>query len=430
MPDGTYSLDTSPTGLRITRFSYGGQVRFIPQDRTTLRPIPWLCVYEAYLSQKHASHNTVYDAIQSQSLLLAWAKIGGIQLDKLFFKGEVLEPREVNAFGAWLRHRGMTHSKREMGEAISAKAINKALRSASRAFRWFAMQNAVFEGRRSDRAIKLDEYLKHIKELFKDANAKVVKKKEAEDLTEDEITAIEQFMAPENRLKMKPKLHRGQVQRDYLIWRLSIEFGLREGEILALRLDDCPSRYRNHISIVRIEERGENYNDPRTPYAPRPKTLSRELGFILKNSPIPKLITEYTTRHRRRRVLKHGRKIWLPVLDNPAFLILSHQHDKGNPLSLTSMQDVASEIREGTGIDHFHWHIARHAFFNRAYASIMDLKEKDNEIYKERLNDLVYWGGWEDEKSLQLYINRARRERAKVALSFYQNESFEWASLK
>ena len=116
-------------------------------------------------------------------------------------------------------------------------------------------------------------------------------------------------------------------------------------------------------------------------------------------------------------------------MDNPAFLILSHQHDKGHPLSISSLQDIADEIRKGTGIEKFHWHIGRQSFFNRAYAAIYDLKNKHQEMYKDRLRDLIYWGGWEDENSLQLYVNRARKERAKMTLCFYQNESNEWKAL-
>ena len=149
----------------------------------------------------------------------------------------------------------------------------------------------------------------------------------------------------------------------------------------------------------------------------------------MKDSPIPRLITEYTTRHRRKKIEKHGRKVYQPILDNPAFLLLSHNHDKGNPLSLSSLLDIASEIRIGTGIKRFHLHLGRHSFFNRAYSSIVELKESDKEMYKDRLRDLVYWGGWEDENSLQLYINRARSDRAKMTLSFYQNESNEWNAL-
>ena len=420
-------LDTSPLGIRISRIMLEGKVRFVIQDRETLQPLMALSIYEAYLSKKHSSHNTVHTSLQKLSFLVTWARQSNIDIDTILLSGEMIEPRQVNAFGAWLSQRG----KLQSDGSIKPIIINAILGATSRAFRWFADQyNTAFNCRGSEREIHIQVYKEAIKKRFSDQCLKVRKKTSADDLTEEDISKIEQFLKPENRLKKSPGLSEAQALRDYLIWRLVIEFGLREGEILALRLEDCPHQQHNYIKIVRIEERGSDYSDPRGVYAPRPKTLTRELGFILKNSPIKKLINDYITKHRRRKVLEHGRRTFKFIMDIPAFLILSHRHDKGVPLSQSSLLDIAAEIREGTGIEYFHWHIGRHAFFNRAYASIVDLKEKDSEMHKDRLSDLIYWGGWESEKSLQLYINRARRERAQMALCFYQTEQTEWEALK
>lgn len=56
-----------------------------------------------------------------------------------------------------------------------------------------------------------------------------------------------------------------------------IELGLRIGEVLALRLEDCPARIRPTFKIIRIEER-EGSRDPRSKRPARPKTLGRELS--------------------------------------------------------------------------------------------------------------------------------------------------------
>jgi len=419
-------FDFSPFSHRLTRIVLGETVRFIPQHGKSLRPLISLSIYEAYLSQRHSSHNAVYTALNKCLYLWEWADRTNINLDVIFLQGETLEPRQVNVFGAWLKHRG---SKRTGGR-IDPSVINSVLGHISTAIRWFSDQYVSFDYRASEREINLQIYKNAIKARFADQRVKERKKSIANDLTEGEIINIEKFLKPVNRLKKSPKLSPAQVQRDYLIWRLMIEFGLREGEVLALRLEDCPHRRHDNISIVRIEERGSDYVDPRGAYAPRPKTLSRKLGFILVNSPIPGLITDYVTKYRRRKVVKHGRKVFQPILDKPAFLMLSHHHDRGNPLSLSSLLDVAGAIREGSGVEHFHWHLARHAFFNRAYGAIIDLKENDNELYRDRLRDLVYWGGWQNEQSLQLYINRARSERAQTALRFYQSKGSEWNALK
>jgi len=419
-------LDSSPLGIRIVPIIIGNKVRFVIQDNKTLEPLVALSIYESYLSKKHHSHNTVSHALHKLSFLIAWGKTYGINIDSILLSGEMLEPRQVNSFGAWLSQRGNTQSEAPLEPAT----INAILIRTSQAFRWFADQYVSLSCRASEREIHLNLYKSAIKDRFSDQQLKVRKKAKADDLTEEEISKIEQYLKPANRLKNNSKLSEAQALRDYLIWRLVIEFGLREGEVLALRLEDCPHQHQNYIKIVRIEERGANYIDPRGVHAPRPKTLSRELGFILKNSPIPKLISDYTTKYRRRKVLEHGKKVFKHIVDMPAFLILSHQHDKGIPLSTSSIQDLAADIRKGSGVENFHWHLGRHAFFNRAYASIIDFKEKDSELHADRLRDLVYWGGWESEQSLQLYINRARSQRAQTTLCFYQKETSEWEALK
>jgi len=404
----------------------GNKVRFVMQDSQTLEPLIALSIYEAYLSKKHNSHNTVYNILYKISFIIAWGKRSNINIEKILLSGEMIEPRQVNSFGAWLTQRGKSQGRTN----INTKTINQILASTSQLFRWFADQYVSLSCQASEREIHLNMYKNAINERFSDQQLKVRKKAKADDLTEEEISKIEQYLKPENRLKNKSKLSEAQALRDYLIWRLVIEFGLREGEVLALRLEDCPHQHQNYIKIVRIEERGANYVDPRGVHAPRPKTLSRELGFILKNSPIPKLISDYTTKHRRRKVKEHGKKVFKHIIDMPAFLILSHQHDKGIPLSTSSIQDLAADIRKGSGVENFHWHLGRHAFFNRAYASIIDFKEKDSELRADRLRDLVYWGGWESEQSLQIYINRARSQRAQTTLCFYQKETSEWEALK
>jgi len=418
--------NNSDLEIRFSRFMSGSKVRFLVQDRKTLKPLLSLSIYEAYLSTKSSSHNSVYDTIQPLNYLVTWSGLTKIDLDSILLSGEMLSPSEVNSFAAWVKQRN-----RQRGDgALAPETINRILNRASMLFRWFAEQYATFDGRASEREVKLKMYKEAIKDRFSDKHIRTRKKKVADDLSEEEILTINSFLHPEQRMKQAPMVSAAQAIRDYLFWRLVIEFGLREGEVLSLRLEDCPHRGQNHIKVVRTDERGKDYIDPRGIYAPSPKTLSRELGFIFKNSPIPKLISDYTTKYRRRRVKKHGRSVFQVVLDDPAFLILSHKHDKGTPLSVSSIQDLAKTIREETNVSHFHWHLGRHAFFNRAYASVVDFKDSDSETYKDRLRDLVYWGGWEDEGSLQLYINRARRERAKTALSLYQEGVSSWEALK
>ncbi len=82
------------------------------------------------------------------------------------------------------------------------------------------------------------------------------------------------------------------------------------------------------------------------------------------------------------------------------------------PLSMQCAQRRAAFIRAETGVD-FHWHAARHSFFNRAYV-LMDAIE-DPLKREDKRQGLGYWGGWSSEDSLDIYTATARRNKARGA---------------
>lgn len=401
--------DNAPLSVRIRRFvDDARKVRFIIQDKESLTPYISASIYEASLIKKYKSNNTISDAMQKLTYVYDWAKGNNVNVDELFLRGESLSEVQINQFDSWLDERRVRGSSGKLEDLT----INSILDRTSIATRWFVDQYSKIPGSNYERAISIAIYKDQIMARFSGRNRKVVNKRIADDLTDEELLIIENFLKPDNRAKKYPGIHKAQLIRDYLIWRLIFEFGLRQSEVLALRLEDCPHRDQNFIKIVRIEDRGDDYFDPRETYAPRPKTLSRELGFLFFDSQIKKLINDYITKYRRRRFVEHGVSKYRIIMDNPAFLILSHKNDVCNPLSISSMQNIATSIKDETGIEGFHWHLVRHAFFNRRYAEAMKMKEKNHETYVERIKDLIYWGGWEDENSLQMYIQKARRDRA------------------
>jgi len=284
---------------------------------------------------------------------------------------------------------------------------------------WFISQFASPKSKtQHERTIGIQILIDAQKRMWKDAKVRVRQDSVATDLTDEEISKIESYLRPENRSSAVSK---AIANRDYLIWRMAIEFGMRLGEILAMRVEDCPTRNKPYFSIVRIEERGPDYFDPRTD-APRPKTLSRDLGYQLSDTAFPKLVSNYISEHRYIRVEHKGRKINRFSLSHK-FLIIARN---GNPLSGKMADKIAQSIKKATGVD-FHWHLARHAFFNRAYSAVVDV---ENPTVKDaRVADLVVWGGWEDPESLGIYSRRARRERAKTPLHLWQQGNNEWKAL-
>lgn len=403
--------------FRISPFLKGGRTRYICQNIATYEPSVSLSLYEQHLSHKQGSHNTVRNDLKSLIHLYSWALQENVNIEDLLLNGLAPAPVLVRKFAYWLSK--LRNVSADIQKPMSITASNRILDVSARLFAWYIRHHGEFEGVGNEHHLDREAVVTLVQKLFRGHKLRNPKKTYAGDLSEEEVATIEKFLKPSNRTDVSEAV----AQRDYLIWRLAIEFGLRDGEILALRLGDCPHGKQNFIKIVRIEERGPKYCDPRGVYAPRPKTLSRDLGFVLDHSPIPEILGDYVSVHRCHTVKRNGKTRKLPILSHD-FLITNHMRKSGTPLSMTGIQKIAETISRGTGVA-FHWHLARHAFFNRAYAAIIDHPELN-----DRVLDLVYFGGWADEKSLQLYVNRARRERAITAITFWQVGANQWDALK
>ncbi|MDO6442092.1 site-specific integrase [Marinobacter sp. 2_MG-2023] len=405
--------------FRIIKISHteSGERRFIVVNRETLTPMEAASIYETHLNHRYDSPGTRQQHLNSIVYLYSWAKTQAINLDKQLLSGEGLTQAQARSFAAWLR------KYRIEGNGVlpykKRRTINKILSLCSVICRWFTTQFARPDsGSTHEQVINIHILVDAQKRMWKELQTKVRQEIFAPDLSDEQIKKVEHFLLPENR---HSSVGWDIATRDYLIWRMAIEFGMRIGEILAMRLQDCPGRNSPYFKIVRIEERGPDYFDPRKVPA-RPKTLSRQLGIQLSNTKFPNLLTDYVSTHRYIKAIHKGRNIRKFFLPHPFLLIARN----GNPLSGKMADNVAHKIKEGTGVD-FHWHLARHAFFNRAYSAVAEIKDRDEQQVK--LADLVVWGGWQDPQSLDIYSRRARRERARTALHLWQKGGDEWNAL-
>lgn len=387
-----------------------GAARQILVNRATRVPPIATSLYESFLTLKSDSPQSRSAVLYALASLYSWALTVGKDIDAILLRGLGLAVADVSAFSMWLRSR----LGRKGGNQLSAKARanhNQILHWCRQTCIHFITQYAPVDVRSIDRVRQVELVVRSQERAWRMARIKTRRQSIAPDLTDDELQRIERFLHPKNRASI---VGEAVANRDYLIWRLTIEFGLRIGEILALRLADCPAPGRSHVSVVRIDERDDGVVDPRGVNAPRPKTLSRDLQPLWPRSPVLGQIGTYSTQFRRARVKVNGRYVHRWVLSHP-YLIVTVD---GRPLSISSVHDIADEISRSTGID-FHWHLGRHAFFNRMYTLARTNQE---------MQDLVYWGGWESEKSLLIYSRRARANRARGVLRT-ENEKWEWMAL-
>lgn len=393
-----------------------GKARTVLIDRNTLEPSIVGSLYEASLSRRFASPNTLESYLRCAQSLISWAAEEGFDLDTRLLKGEALGRREIDRFSHWLENTLRNDEGNLTRSAINT--YNGRLRGAEWMVRWFV--DMFFDGRGYDlpRGTVIEGILTTSQRAWSNAKKKRSQDDIAPDLEDDTIAEIETFL---RNAAQAPNPEPRWV-RAYLIWRLAIEFGFRIGEILALRLEDCPTRWDQSFRIVRIEDRS-GQPDPRGRLAPRPKTLPRELAPILSNTAFPSLVVDYQVEHRVRRVRRPQGK----VSNRP---VLGHQYlivdNNGNPLSKSTASSFATAISREVGKP-FSWHLARHAFFNRAYAAVALIE--DLSMRTTRLDDLVYWGGWADPASMEIYVRRARRDRAKLALMTWGNSQQRWEAL-
>lgn len=393
-----------------------GRIRAIVVDRTTLEVSLSGSVYEASLRRRYSSHNTLGNALVGLASLLSWAKVSRIRIEKILLEGQPLGARQIDQFCIWLEDCQVAATGG--GRNFSASYFNSKLVVAKQACDWFVQQffQASDVRMRPQEVSQAKQYMAYQWRL----NRKRVDSNDiAPDISDEEILAIELHL--QSRLECGHC--RSQDVRTYLIWRLAMEFGLRIGEILALRVQDCPNRFSDTIKIVRIEERIGDQLDPRGTGAPRPKTRSRELSPVVANSRFPDLIYEYVSTHRTARRKNRQGEVRKSFRIPHQFLIVN---DTGDPLSNSTAKSLAAKISRDVGVP-FHWHLARHAFFNRAWGSIA--QQADAAEREMRVQDLVYWGGWSSQDSLGLYSRRARKHRAAHALTVWNGSSEVWDAL-
>lgn len=393
-----------------------GRPRGLLIDRFTQTPSVCGSIYEAFLSGHVRSHNSLYADLGHLAALLSFGVETELNIEGSLLAGQPLKPSEIDGFARWLidrtyvGDRGLSPSK--------VKTINARLRGARLATEWFINQYLNLEDATVARSLAVEQAIANSRRSWKRNLRRQVGEVAAPDLSDDDLSTIETFLFGASSGDNADPMW----VRAYLIWRLAIEFGFRIGEILGFRLEDCPSRTSTTFNVVRVEERS-GPSDPRGTYAPRPKTLSRALAPILSNSVFPRLVVNYQADHRLRCArTAAGNTVKRPIVSHQ-FLLVS---DKGEPLPTRSAGNLAQCISRETGIQ-FHWHLARHAFFNRAYSSVAQIADKGSR--EVHLQDLVHWGGWSDENSLNIYVQRARKKRATTGLAVWNGARSDWAAL-
>ena len=288
-------MANSPYRIALRRYiDDDGNARGLLLDRDTFEPSVAGSVYEVSLSRRYSSPNTLYRNLQFAQALLSWGKENEKDLDAQLLSGDPFSRPEIEHFALWLEDRlkrGAPDISRE-----SLGTFNGYLTGARTMSTWFVDHYCRVDLPPIERNQLIELQRQASKRAWQTVSKRQPPIDVAPDLSDDDITEIETFLVgvascsnPEPRWV-----------RAYLLWRLAIEFGFRIGEILALRLEDCPTRADPSFRIVRTDSRN-GLLDPRGIHAPRPKTLGRSLAPIISNTVFPRLYVDYQADHRLRR---------------------------------------------------------------------------------------------------------------------------------
>ena len=377
---------------KLCSFVFEDYVQHIVMHRLNLTIPVSASIYIARLSQKYRTRGGTFGLkARHITYLYSWADAHRYDLEQALFSASGVDDFCVQQFCEWLGQR------RHKGKCLDAEYLNQIIDNCRDLIIYFVRRCSIASA--LDKRIEISAHL----DVWREYRQHEENDRDFDDLSDKEYEKVESALRGVKEFGDMTSLE----LRNYILWRLAWEFGLRIGEILALRLEDiCEEGGFKYLAIVRINHRTEL--DPRAPNQPRVKTKSRELGYLNANSDLPEILDIYLSQHRRAWRLVKNEKILTQFLPHN-YVFIAHD-STANALSLSGAQKVAENISKKSGV-HLRWHRNRHSFFNRAYEDALNSK-----LPKENIRDLVYFGGWASERSLELYIKRVTRERAKQGL--------------
>lgn len=397
------SVRTVELEYKVIKFTHQHIARYQLVAAKTFVPRLSASVYEVAYSMGNRRYKaSIRTILYHVAFLFTWEKISGLNIECMLLEGKGIDFRYVRKFASWLEK---IISPPVDGTQVN-KYVCKILQSCSAFSIWFVENFTPLSASGLDVNVSYIRLIESHKKVWSGVMVSGKKDHVAHDLTDGDLHKIEKFLVW--RLS-RADVNRGLNLRNYIMWRLIRRFGLRIGELLALRLEDIDlTGSYPFLEIIRIEDRGAGYADPRTPNNPLVKTYGRRLYFGLGDEGIIRAIEEYVDDYRVKKKIKGAG--FTTYLEHE-FLLISHGNAKlGSPLSCSAANKIARMISSEC-VKSFHWHLIRHAVFNRLYEAASLLVDNSTEI-----DHIVYMGGWSNPGSLKSYVRRAIRDKARREL--------------
>ena len=370
-------------------------------DRHTWLPMRlatrWAVRYRRYRVQA----STLAGNLRVIGRLYTWAwQTAGIDLDAYMTSGHWFDARQLESFAAYLRE----GARANPAQVVMPNIYNQQLAVVENFLCWclYPTNRGGTSPLTFEQAAAEREKLGY---LFPSLRMRGTLSQRHEPLNDGEIEAIRAVIAPTKAADGQWRFPASGFSahtalRNWLMFELALELGLRRGELLKLRLDCLPRGREEGIKILRYPD---DPHDSRT-LEPAVKTAER----ILPASPrLLQAIRAYLTLPPPTGRIKG---------QSPYLFVTRH----GQPVAIDSAQDVIQTIGQRSHVQPLSWHRLRHTWAERMATVLL---EQPN-----GLDRLMYLGGWTHPDSPKRYIQQALAQQAGQTLRQYQDELYTHAA--
>ena len=396
---------------------YARRIRFENGERcSVLQRVGGLPVHEVTLfldsmRSKNRASATLHNACKAVAVLYEEMDAAGINLVERFEKGEFLSMRDLTRVSHALRLNKPSHDPDEIGFKASNVVSIRSVQPRKTKFEVEAP--TVGQGTVASRLRYIAKFLEFLstyvrQDLSKDLareldratktglntlNALIpsVSNKTAlgqrEGLSRDEQEQLEDVVHPDSPLN--PWQREYVRHRNHLIVKLLLATGMRQGELLGLRIAD----FSPQTQKLKILRRPDKKDDLRK-IEPNVKTLEREVAL---SPSISKLLSQYIAVHRQG--IKEARK-WPQILVS----------EDGQPLTGSSIEKMFQSLRKVLPecSVKLTCHVMRHTWNERfsEYADEAGITNAEEERARAEQQ------GWSNPASARFYLRRHTRKKA------------------
>jgi integrase len=353
-------------------------------------PMRWAVRYRRYRLQS----STLAGNLRILAKVYKWAwQVANIELDDYLTSDHQLNARQIESLAAYLRGSGVADG----GAIITPNTFNQQLFVVENFLTW-----ALYPANRGGASALTFEQLSaerdKLKFLFQSLHMRTGRSRRYEPLTDDEIDRIRTTISPHEEANGAWRFSEDGFSpvtalRNWLMFEMALELGLRRGELLKLRLDSLPRGPEAGIKILRYPD---DPHDSRQ-VEPAVKTAER----ILPAS------------HRLLQAIRAYMTLPPPlgrVKGKSPYLFVTRT---GDPLAIDTARDLIQVIGQRSGVSPLSWHRLRHTWAERI---ALVLLEQPN-----GLDRLMYLGGWTHPGSPNRYIQQAVAQQAAQTLRAYQS---------